>query len=154
MGKRLIDMAITLNPEHLPKLDIVALAQSGHIVRAERDTAEGGVPVFLTKEGWDELVLQHRKQSNEPIEQTASHLLPALEKISARILAEAAHAAETQKQEHAALFTLETDLFPSSPQTRLVLVADKTHPVVCALLGTPAQITLLLASHNTTMGEA
>lgn len=153
-------MAITLDPTRLPKLDILSLAQNGLILRAERDTPEAGIPSFLTRAGWNELIAHHRRPATneagpaESEEQTASRLLPALERISARLLSEAAREAEAQSQQGASVFTLETDLFPSSTQTRIVLVADKTHPVACALIGTPEHITQLLASSKTEPGEA
>ncbi|OOL18363.1 hypothetical protein AL01_06090 [Bombella intestini] len=150
-------MAITLDPTRLPKLDILSLAQNGLILRAERTTPEAGIPSFLTRAGWNELIAHHRHsttEGGETEEQTASRLLPALERISARLLSEAAREAEAQGQQDASVFTLETDLFPSSAQTRLVLVADRTHPVACALIGTPEQITQLLASSTTEPGDA
>lgn len=153
-------MAITLDPASLPKLDILSLAQNGLILRAERDTPETGIPSFLTRAGWNELIAHHRRPADgdsgpaETEEQTASRLLPALERISTRLLSEAAHGAETQKKQDASVFTVETDLFPSSPETRIVLVADRTHPVACALIGTPEQITQLLASSGTENGIA
>ncbi|WP_231118867.1 hypothetical protein [Oecophyllibacter saccharovorans] len=143
---------VRLVPESLPALDILTLAQEGRILRAERETPPDGVPVFVTRAGWDELLSHHGK--GEPEEKVAlTKLLPALEQISARLLAQAAeaseHHAKPAAQENApkappSIFTLESDLFPSDPQTRLVLVRDRTHPVVCALLGTPAQLATLL----------
>lgn len=154
-------MTITLDPTSLPKLDILSLAQNGLIMRAERETPETGIPSFLTRAGWNELITHHRRPADgsesgpaETEEQTASRLLPALERISTRLLSEAAREAETQKKQDASVFTVETDLFPSSPETRIVLVADKTHPVACALIGTPEQITQLLASSGTESGLA
>ncbi|MCX5616332.1 hypothetical protein NQF87_05005 [Bombella sp. TMW 2.2559] len=151
-------MAVTLDPSRLPQLDILALARSGLIVRAERETPEIGIPSFLTRAGWNELIANHRRPSegsteHEPEEQTASRLLPALERICTRLLGEAAREAETQQQD-ASIFTIETDLFPSSPETRIILVADRTHPVACALIGTPEQITQLLASSRMEAGQA
>lgn len=152
-------MAVTLDPSRLPQLDILALARSGLIVRAERETPETGIPSFLTRAGWNELIAHHRRPSegsteHEPEEQTASRLLPALERISTRLLGEAAREAETRQQQDTSLFTIETDLFPSSPETRIILVADRTHPVACALIGTPEQITQLLASSRMEAGQA
>lgn len=153
-------MAITLDPSRLPRLDILTLARDGLILRAERETPETGIPSFLTRAGWNELIAHHRRPSHdgngpaETEEQTASRLLPALERTSSRLLGEAAREAETQRKQDASVFTVETDLFPSSSETRIVLVADRTHPVACALIGTPEQITQLLASSGTESGQA
>lgn len=146
---------VTLAPDSLPRLNIVGLAQSGQILRAERETPPDGVPVFVTKEGWNDL-LRHYGDGKDPAELARTKLLPALERISTQLLAEAAQASkektssgatpESEKAGTPSVFTLESDLFPGDRETRLVLVRDETHPVVCALLGTPAQLAHLLSS--------
>ncbi len=155
--KETVTVTIALDPARLPKLDILSLARTGLILRAERETPDTGIPSFLTRSGWVELVTHHRRSTTDGIEteeQTANRLLPALERICARLLSEAARGAKAQDRQDASVFTVETDLFPSSTQTRIVLVADRTHPVACALIGTPEQITQLLASTDTKSDEA
>ncbi|MXV43994.1 hypothetical protein GS501_02860 [Saccharibacter sp. 17.LH.SD] len=132
--------SITLNPKIFPKLDIVSLAQTGKILRAERTTTKNGIPAFITREGWNELILHHARDG-EPLSLTTQKILPALEQSVARLLGEAAQASTERP---ASLYTLETDLFPSNTQTRLALVCDQTHHVACALIGTPKHLQHLL----------
>ncbi|QDH13785.1 hypothetical protein E3E12_05840 [Formicincola oecophyllae] len=160
--------AVALDPATLPALDIVKLAQEGHILRAERDLPPHGVPAFVTKEGWDEL-MKHYGQGKPPEEAARTIILPALEKSVRLLMAKAAEARHkaaleahvtqgedgeaSQKNSPAVLprvFTAESDLFPSHPETRLVLVRNADSPVVCALVGTPGQLTALLgqAGHS------
>ncbi len=147
-------MTIMLDPAHLPKLDVLSLAQNGLILRAERETPKGSIPCFLTRAGWEELIAHHKTTPEETEAQIGARLLPALERICARLLSEAAKEAEQQHKEDATVFTLQTDLFPSSAQTRLVFVADKTHPVACALIGTVEHINHLLSTSGDIVEDA
>lgn len=133
-------MPISLDPAQLPELNILTLAQSGAIVRAERETPEDGIPAFITRSGWNELI-SHHAQEQETVADTATRVLTALEKSIGLLMTQAAKAAQEHEQSTPpSLYSLETDLFPSSPQTRLVFVKDTSHHVACALIGTPDQI--------------
>lgn len=137
-------MPISLDPYQLPELDILTLAQSGRLVRAERETPEDGVPALVTRSGWNELV-QHYIQEHEAPSDTAQRVLIALERSASLLMTEAAKAVQEQNDDTPpSLYTLETDLFPSNRQTRLVFVRDKSHPVACALIGTPQHITEII----------
>lgn len=124
-------MSVMLDPSTLPSVNILGLAQSGAILRAERETPPDGIPAFVTKAGWDELITAHADNHAAP------HLivLPALEKAVTRILAHAAEAAQSEGKT-APVISLESDLFPSDPTLILAFVRDETHPVACALIGT------------------
>ncbi len=138
-----IRMPIKLDPTLLPALDILGMAQSGALLRAERETPPDGIPAFVTRAGWDELAATHASDHSAP------HivLLPALEKAVSRILAHAAqNAAHTG--EMTSVTTLQTDLFPSDPDLVLAFVRDSTHPVACALIGTALQIETALRSQD------
>ncbi|MFT8808553.1 hypothetical protein [Gluconobacter sp.] len=136
-------MSIKLDPAILPALDIVGMAQSGALLRAERETPPDGIPVFVTRTGWEELTATHAADHATP----HTVLLPALEKAAARILS---HAAETASRsgEMTPVLTLQSDLFPSDPDLVLAFVRDSTHPVACALIGTAAQIETALRGHG------
>jgi len=124
-------MSVMLDPSTLPSVNILGLAQSGAILRTERETPPDGIPAFVTKAGWDELIAAHADNHAAP------HLivLPALEKAVNRILAHAAEAAQSEGKT-APVISLESDLFPSDPTLILAFVRDETHPVACALIGT------------------
>lgn len=144
----LIDiMSITLDPTTLPALDIIALAQSGQILRAERETAENGIPCFITKQDWNHL----KHEMNYKL--TDEALLTALEKISARFLQEAARScsllkAAPQETDLPNSFEIESDLFTDHRKIFLILVRDMTHPVACALIGTSTTLLDTLRSKN------
>lgn len=140
MGERLNMMSIGLDHTYLPELDILHLAQTHTILRAERTTPHDGIPTFITQTGWNELV-EHHHQSNETLKDTSLRVLSALERISAHLMTEAAQKTKARDiKKESFLYTLESDLFPSSSQTRLVFVKDKTHSVACALIGTPQHL--------------
>ncbi|WP_415571466.1 hypothetical protein [Gluconobacter sp.] len=138
-----IRMPIKLDPALLPALDILGMAQSGALLRAERETPSDGIPAFVTRAGWDELAATHAANHNAP----HSVLLPALEKAVARILTHAAQNA-SQMGEMTPVTTLQSDLFPSDPDLVLAFVRDSTHPVACALIGTATQIEAALRSRD------
>ena len=124
-----------LDPSTLPPVNILGLAQSGTILRAERETLPDGIPAFITKAGWDELTAAHNT--------SAALVLSSLEKAVARLLAHAAEDAQTNGRT-APVISLESDLFPSDPTLILTFVRDETHPVACALLGTASHLTEVL----------
>ncbi|KXV32572.1 hypothetical protein FXF46_08845 [Gluconobacter thailandicus] len=128
-----------LDPSTLPSVNILGLAQGGAILRAERETPPDGIPAFITKEGWDELIAAHAANHVAP----HTVVLPALEKAVARILAHAAKAAQAEGKT-APVISLESDLFPSDPTLILAFVKDETHPVACALIGTAAHLVDML----------
>ncbi len=128
-------MPIKLDPALLPALDILGMAQSGTLLRAERETPSDGIPAFVTRAGWHELAATHAANHDAP----HTVLLPALEKAVSRILAHAAHNA-SHTGEITPVTTLQSDLFPSDPDLVLAFVRDSTHPVACALIGTAPQI--------------
>lgn len=136
-------MSIKLDPMILPALDILGMAQSGTLLRAERETPPDGIPAFVTRAGWDELVATHAG------DHTAPHtvLLPAMEKAVARLLSHAAEAA-SRDGVMTPVVTIQSDLFPSDPDLVLAFVRDTTHPVACALIGTAAQIETTLRTHT------
>lgn len=135
-------MSIKLDPAILPALDILGMAQSGALLRAERDTPPDGIPAFVTRSGWDELIATHAANHDAP----HTVLLPALEKAVARLLSHAAEGA-SRNGEMTPVITLQSDLFPSDPDLVLAFVRDSTHPVACALIGTAAQIETALRGH-------
>lgn len=102
-------MPIPLNSHQLPELDILSLAQSGQLLRAERETPEDGIPAFITRSGWNELV-QHYAQKNETFPDTAQRVLIALERSVILLMTEAAKAAQNHTDETPTLYSLETDL--------------------------------------------
>ncbi|MFT9096720.1 MAG: hypothetical protein ABF459_16480 [Gluconobacter cerinus] len=128
-------MPLKLAPARLPALDILGMAQSGTLLRAERETPSDGIPAFVTRAGWDELAATHAANHDAP----HTVLLPALEKAVSRILAHAAQNA-SNTGEMTPVTTLQSDLFPSDPDLVLAFVRDSTHPVACALIGTAPQI--------------
>ncbi|AFV99944.1 hypothetical protein BAR24_07080 [Gluconobacter oxydans] len=128
-----------LDPSTLPSVNILGLAQGGAILRAERETPPDGIPAFIAKEGWDELIAAHAANHVAP----HTVVLPALEKAVARILAHAAKAAQAEGK-NAPVISLESDLFPSDPTLILAFVKDETHPVACALIGTAAHLVDML----------
>ncbi|GBR70060.1 hypothetical protein [Gluconobacter kanchanaburiensis] len=136
-------MSIKLDPMMLPALDILGMAQSGAVLRAERETPSDGIPAFVTRSGWDELVATHAS------DHTAPHtvLLPAMEKAVTRLLSHAAEAA-SRDGVMAPTITIQSDLFLSDPDLVLAFVRDITHPVACALIGTAAQIETTLRAHT------
>lgn len=136
-------MSIKLDPAILPALDILGMAQSGALLRAERETPPNGIPAFVTRAGWDELTATHADHHDAP----HTVLLPALEKAVARILSHAAEAA-SRNGEMTPVLTMPSDLFPSDPDLVLAFVRDNTHPVACALIGTAAQIEAALRGHG------
>lgn len=136
-------MSIKLDPAILPALDILGMAQSGAILRAERNTPPDGIPAFVTRTGWDELIATHATEHNAP----NALLLPALEKAVSRLLAHTAEEA-SRNGEMTPVITLQSDLFPSDPDLVLAFVRDSTHPVACALIGTAAQIEMALRGHD------
>lgn len=132
-------MSVMLDPSTLPSVNILGLAQSGAILRAERETAPDGIPAFITKEGWNELIAAHAD------DHTAPHtvVLPALEKAVARILSHAAESAQGEGKT-APVISLESDLFQSDSTLILAFVRDETHPVACALIGTAGHLVDML----------
>lgn len=132
-----------LDPSTLPSVNILGLAQSGAILRAERETPPDGIPAFITKEGWDELIAAHADNHVAP----HTIVLPALEKAVARVLAHAAEAAQTEGKT-APVISLESDLFPSDRTLILAFVRDETHPVACALIGTASHLVGMLRSDD------
>ncbi|MBS1087636.1 hypothetical protein [Gluconobacter wancherniae] len=132
-------MSVSLDPNTLPIINVVGLAQSGTILRAERKTPSDGVPAFVTRDGWEELVSLYAKDSEKPHE----IVLPALERAAGRILAHAAEAAVSDRR-NSPVFNLESDLFASDPTLVLAFVRDTEHPVACALIGTAAQLSQIL----------
>ncbi|EHH69080.1 hypothetical protein [Gluconobacter morbifer] len=128
-------MSVTLEPASLPSVDIVGLAQSGQILRAERDTPPDGVPVFITREGWNDLLATHATDSAS----SPAAVLPALEKAVTRIMAHAAEAAGKEGMT-TPVISMKSDLFSSDGTLILAFVRDSTHPVACALIGTATQI--------------
>ncbi|MBS1102747.1 hypothetical protein JK202_06900 [Gluconobacter sp. Dm-62] len=137
-------MSIKLDPELLPALDILRMAQSGTLLRAERHTPPDGIPAFVTRDGWNELVETHAGNHDAP----HMVLLPALEKAVLRIMSHAAEQASSSG-EMTPVITLPSDLFPSDPDLVLSFVRDSTHPVACALIGTAAQIENALRGYGT-----
>ncbi|MDF7674289.1 hypothetical protein PT277_02665 [Acetobacteraceae bacterium ESL0709] len=141
-------MSIALDPTVLPALDIISLAQSGKILRAERTTEQDGIPCFILRKDWDRLKSRDGK-GNTLSDET---LLRALEKISARFLQEAAKACkllgnESHQNALPSTFEIESDLFPHRKKVFLLLVRDATHPVVCALIGTSSALLDSLRAH-------
>ncbi|WP_418609053.1 hypothetical protein [Gluconobacter cerinus] len=134
-------MSVVLDPSSLPAVNILGLAQSGAILRAERETPPDGVPAFITREGWDELVAAHASEHDTP----HTIVLPALEKTVTRLLAHAAQAA-SEEGGTAPVVSLESDLFPSDRTLILAFVRDETHPVACTLIGTAHQLAGVLRS--------
>ncbi|QDH17300.1 hypothetical protein [Swingsia samuiensis] len=132
-------MSISLDPSLFPAIDIITLAQTGLILRAERQTPPDGIPVFVTKEGWTELVSSHAPEHPSPHE----IIIPALEKAITRLLSHAAETAEKTK-EMAPVLYLESDLFPSNAELLIAFVRDKEHPVTCALIGTRQHLSHVL----------
>lgn len=132
-------MNVSLDPTLLPALDIVGLAQSGQILRAEKETPPDGVPFFVTHEGWDELVLTHAAQHKTP----HAFVLATLEKVVAKLQAHAAEGAR-ERGAHRPIITIPSDLFPSDPMVVLAFVRDASHPVACALIGTANHLASLL----------
>ncbi|GBR47143.1 hypothetical protein [Neokomagataea thailandica] len=132
-------MPISLDPTILPSLNIIDLATQGLIVRAERETPEDGLPIFITRPGWEELLTTHTHDA----EHGATIVLPALEKAVHRLLAHVAHATHEEKN-FAPLITVDSDLFQSAASLLLAFVRDSTHPVACVLIGTEPHIATVL----------
>lgn len=136
-------MSIKLDPTILPALDILGMAQSGALLRAERETPPDGIPAFVTRAGWDELIATHAAHHDTP----HTVLLPALEKAVSRLMSHAAEEA-SRNGEMTPVLTLQSDLFPSDPDLVLAFVRDSTHPVACALVGTAPQIETALRGYS------
>ncbi len=100
--------------------------------RAERDTPDGGVPVFMTKVDWDTISERFSVETSSPndhivaVERAVHHLL--------------GHAAESLTKcpagEISAVLNVKTDLFAENGETFLSFVRDRTHSVVCVIIGT------------------
>lgn len=130
-------MSITLDPAALPEIDIISLAQTGQIVRAERRTEENGIPCFISRKDWDLLKEEYNSSSSHENET----LLAALEKTTSLFLQEAAKTYSSLKKQHAkttlpSTFQIESDLFHDRKTVFLFLVKDMTHPVCCAVIST------------------
>ncbi|GBR52515.1 hypothetical protein AA106555_0944 [Neokomagataea thailandica NBRC 106555] len=139
-------MFFKLDPAKLPALDIVGLATSGLIVRAERETPADGIPAFITRPGWEELLTSHAAD----VENGSALVLPPLEKAVQRLLAHAAQSA-SEEQNFAPLVTLESDLFASAPSLLVMFVRDQSHPVACVLVGTEEHIATTLKGRAQTL---
>lgn len=127
---------IRLDPDALPVIDIVALAQEGALLRAEHDTPPDGIPAFVTAAGWR--MLCARYAGDDP-----HGLLTHLGKAVHRLLAHAAqsHAAE-HRAGHAApaSFSCPSDLFEDNGTLHIAFLRDTNHPVICTLIGTKDHI--------------
>lgn len=123
---------ISLDPSTLPPADIIALAQSGLLCRAERDTPDGGVPAFMTKVDWDTISVRFSVETPSP-----NDLIAAVERAVHHLLG---HAAERLTKcpagEVSAVLNVKTDLFAENGETFLSFVRDRTHPVACVIVGT------------------
>ncbi|RUT25427.1 hypothetical protein C0V97_12680 [Asaia sp. W19] len=121
-----------LDPSTLPEIDIVDLAQSGQILRAEQTTPPGGIPAFLTRDDWRRIVHRHATPDSDE-----NALLAAVERAIHRLLD---HAATTLAARPAGLvsatLTVKTDLFDTRGETFLSFVRAKGHPVACVVIGT------------------
>lgn len=120
-----------LDPATLPKAEIVALAQQGILLRAERDTSENGVPAFMKRDDWETMEARFLHQRGE-----SSDFLPAVEHAVHRLLG---HAAQTLASRPAgtisATLSATTDLFEDGGQTYLSFVRDTTYTVACVIIG-------------------
>ena len=130
---------VTLDPARLPALDIITLAQSGILMRAERETSPDGVPVFLTQEGWMDL---HERRPSLGLPE----LQLAVEKATRHLMTHAAETVATQKPDAApGLFICPSDFFEENGNVHIVFVRDIAHPVVCAVIGTREHIRHILS---------
>ncbi|AOX19235.1 hypothetical protein [Kozakia baliensis] len=132
---------LSLDPTALPPLDIIDLANSGVIVRAERETPPDGIPAFVTAQGWQEL-LQRYADGNSDI---APRVLAALEQAIKRLLDHAATSfAQSTHNEIAPILSCPSDLFASNGTIQIAFVRDRQHPVACVLIGTVEQLRELI----------
>lgn len=142
-----------LEAGHLPQWDILGLAQRELLVRAERETPPGGIPLFVTRTGWNLLVAHYNQ--GEDLSASAERILPVIERLFAYLCQEIAardhQANQGQAHEDGSVsrlclescYYVQTDLFPGESETLLLFLRDKTHHIICAVLGTSAQISLL-----------
>lgn len=124
---------IHIDPDVLPSFDIVMLANSGALLRAEAETPPNGVPAFVTAAGWRMIEARYRHASPE-------ELLTNLGRATHRLLAHAAEAyAETDHSDEISApgsFSCPSDLFENNGTLHLAFIRDTTHPVICAVIGT------------------
>ncbi|GAN54126.1 hypothetical protein [Tanticharoenia sakaeratensis] len=130
---------VRIDPFQFPDLDIVALANDGHILRAERETAPGALPAFITAGDWE--LLLDRFASTHP--DSVQGVVTGLEKATQRLMAHLA-AAASETGQTPPTFTCPSDLFADDGTVIVALVRDRSHPVVCALVGTEDNIRTLL----------
>lgn len=134
--------SIQLDPNTLPVLDIVELANTGAIRRAEQQTPPDGIPVFVTALGW--LELEDRYGIDNP-----RKILRSLESAAHRLLSHAATTLATQSAgEVSATITCPSDLFTENGSVNLSFVRDREHPVVCVLIGTTDHLMALLSPRD------
>ncbi|GBQ93074.1 hypothetical protein [Asaia krungthepensis] len=124
-----------LDPTTLPAAPMLELAQSGFLVRAERETPENGVPAFMLSEDWK--TLEHRFASNNAEHaKTGSGLLSAVENATRRLMGHAAEAlANSAPGEIGSTLSLRTDLFAENAETFLSFLRDQTYEVACLVIG-------------------
>ncbi|GBQ15484.1 hypothetical protein [Swaminathania salitolerans] len=125
-------MPITIDPELLPPIDIIRLAQEGHLLRAERTTPEGGVPAFISSADRDRLLTRHPEGADvASTERAVHHLL--------------AHAAQgltaTGEGVVPARLSLKTDLFEDEGETWISFVRDASTAVACVIIGSRPVLT-------------
>lgn len=139
-------MSVEINPQYLPEINILEMAQTGMILRAELEIPPNGVPVFITRLGWNELLAHYLLQNPTETRSDAHHkLLLILSRITAKLLKDAAQYCKNTPPPLPSSFIIETDLFPSSKETSLIFVRAKDHHAACALLGTQDHIRHLFA---------
>ncbi|WP_261763174.1 hypothetical protein [Asaia bogorensis] len=138
MKQKVADMKeFALDPATLPEADILGLAQTGQLLRAERQTPENGIPAFISREDWDRTRARFGACGRD-----SGDLLTALEKAVQRLMG---HAAETLATREAgvvsAILSARTDLFDDGGPTYLSFLRDATHPVACVIIGSRPWLT-------------
>lgn len=151
-------MPVEIRVQHLPEIDILRLAQTGMILRAELETETDGVPAFITRIGWNELLAHHLLQEHLSQKENSPNsaqnslefqqkLLKILSRITAKLMQEAARYYQEHPNNSPHNFTIETDLFPSSKEASLIFIRAKDTNIACALLGTDEHLRHIL-SHS------
>ena len=132
--------------DDLPRVDVIALANTRRIMHAERHNDGGRMPMFIPTAAWTTLLERHcmgEGTADQP-RLAPSRVMEGLERALGRIMTEIVrHDAEHDEPLRPA-YGVTSDLFESQDApVDIRMVVDRTTGVACMLAGPPADIAAL-----------
>ena len=130
--------------DDLPRVDVIALANTRRIMHAERHNAGTRMPLFIPAASWATLLERHCTGASDQSRLAPSRVMDGLERALGRIMTEIVRHGATHDEPLRPAYGVISDLFAGTDApVDIRMVVDRSTGVACMLAGPPADIAAL-----------